>query len=114
MHDCQQFQVPLISPECVTLPARAAVTGATTGGHCEGQAEAQRLAERVAKLKGNGLGGRTNKYCRHRWEMIHLFNVPFPKWNPCNPTKPGNLSVYSNGPPHSGGIWSELRLFTRV
>ena len=27
-----------------------------------------------------------NKYCRHQWEMIHLFNVPFSKWNPCNPT----------------------------
>lgn len=37
-------------------------------------------SERAALLSGG------NKYCRHRWEMIHLFNVPFPEWNPCNPT----------------------------
>lgn len=33
-----------------------------------------------------GLFSGGNKYCHHQWEMIHLFNVPFPKWNPCNPT----------------------------
>lgn len=37
-------------------------------------------SERAGLLSGG------NKYCRHQWEMIHLFNVPFPKWNPCNPT----------------------------
>ncbi len=36
--------------------------------------------ERAGLLSGG------NKYYRHQWEMIHLFNVPFPKWNPCNPT----------------------------
>lgn len=37
-------------------------------------------SERAGLLSGG------NKYYRHQWEMIHLFNVPFPKWNPCNPT----------------------------
>lgn len=41
-------------------------------------------AGRGGKRAGLRSGG--NKYCRHQWEMIHLFNVPFPKWNPCNPT----------------------------
>lgn len=33
-----------------------------------------------------GLFSDGNKYCHHQWELLHLFNVPFPKWNPCNPT----------------------------
>ncbi len=41
-------------------------------------------AGREGKRAGLLSGG--NKYCRHQWEMIHLFNVPFPKWNPRNPT----------------------------
>lgn len=37
-------------------------------------------SERAGLLSGG------NKYCRRQWEMNHLFNVPFPKWDPCNPT----------------------------
>lgn len=33
-----------------------------------------------------GLFSDGNKYCHHQWELLHLFNVPFPKWNSCNPT----------------------------
>lgn len=39
-----------------------------------------RWSERAGLLSGG------NKYCRGQWETIHLFNVPSPKWNPCNPT----------------------------
>lgn len=113
VRNCQQFQVPLISPECATLPSWAAVTRARVPV-AMGQAQAQRSAGRVVQLKGKGLHSRSNKYCRHRWEMIHLFNVPFPKWNPCNPTKPGNLTVYISRTLSPSGIWSELKLFTRV
>lgn len=42
--------------------------------------------------------------------MIHLFNVPFPKWNPCNPTKPGNLTVYISRTPHTQ--WNLIRAKT--
>lgn len=75
-----------------------------------GQAQAQCLAGQVGKLKGKGLHSRSNKYCRHRWEMIHLFNVPFPKWNPCNPTKPGNLTVYISRTPFPQ--WNLIRAKT--
>lgn len=42
--------------------------------------------------------------------MIHLFNVPFPKWNPCNPTKPGNLTVYISCTPTAQ--WNLIRAKT--
>lgn len=56
-----------------------------------------------------GLLGERNKYCRHQREMLHLFNVPFPKWNPCNPA---DMETSRCIPPF--GIWSELKLFTNV
>lgn len=37
-------------------------------------------SERAVLLSGG------NKYCHHHREKLHLFNVPFRKWNPWNPT----------------------------
>lgn len=56
-------------------------------------------SERAGLLSGG------NKYCRHQWEMIHLFNVPFPKWNPCNPTDMATSPCVSP-------LWSLIRAKT--
>lgn len=56
-------------------------------------------SERAGLLSGG------NKYCRHQWEMLHLFNVPFPKWNPCNPT---DVATSLSIPP----LWNLIRAKT--
>lgn len=54
VRNCQQFQVPLISPECATLPSWAAVTRATTGAHCDGSGPGSMFSWASREAKGQG------------------------------------------------------------